>query len=155
VSALSSPSRPHELTAGSARISGAVATTARIPGPGSTGAGGIKTRPRHRDRPIVPLPLPLRHKHHRATVFGTNNTRCSLTSTLSPLGSWGRVVGLRGVTRRTSLLVFGEIGARGGLSSSPHSTSAAELPCRVDREVTAPIRGKRYTILSAFHWALC
>jgi hypothetical protein len=120
VSALSSPSRLHELVASSARFSGSVATTAWIPGPGSTGAGGIKTRPRRRDRPIVPLPLPLRHKHHRAAMFGTDNTRRSLTSTLSPLGSWGRVVGLRRVTRRTSLLVFGGIGPRGSLNSSPH-----------------------------------
>jgi hypothetical protein len=116
VSALSSPLRPHELAVSSTRFSGAVATTAWIPGPGATGAGGVKTRPRRRDCPIMPLPLPLRHKHHRAAVFGTYNTRRSLTST----GSWGRVVGLRRVTRRTSLLVFGGIGPRGGLNSSLH-----------------------------------
>jgi hypothetical protein len=39
VSALPSPSRPHELTASSARFSDVVATTAWKPGPGSTGTG--------------------------------------------------------------------------------------------------------------------
>ena len=58
--------------------------------------------------------------HHRAAVFGTDNTRRSLTSISSPLGSWGKVVGLRRVTRRTSLLVFGGIDPRDGLNSSPH-----------------------------------
>jgi hypothetical protein len=86
-SALSSPSRPNELAASSACFSGAVPTTARIPGPRFTSAGGeIKTRPCRRYLPIVLLPL--FHKHHRAAV----GSSCSATT--EARRRWDSVLGV-------------------------------------------------------------
>jgi hypothetical protein len=72
-----------------------------------------------------------------------------------PLGSWGGVLELRRVTRKTSLEVSGGIDPQGGPNSSPHFNPTAKQHCCVGREVTAPIRGKTTPFMFAYASSTC
>jgi hypothetical protein len=68
--------------------------------------------------------------------------RRSLPSATLPLGSWGRVLELHRVTRKTSLEVSGGIDPQGSPNSSPHFNPTAEPHCYMGREVTAQFEVK-------------